>query len=343
MTVVDPWPSEDLETGLACPCCGARNSHVRYHGLTDRVFATAPGSWTLRGCDACGSALLDPRPTVASIARAYETYYTHGDDALPWPTGVRRRLLHAHLNDRWGYELSPSLPFGRIIEALVPQRAAVTAREIRHLPSRRGGRLLDVGAGSGAFVSLARSLGWDAEGIDPDPSAVHSAQARDVPVALGTLDDVSAGGRTFDAVTLSHVIEHLHDPLHDLQQIRGLLAPDGRLWIATPNLHALGHRRFGRDWLGLDPPRHLILFTPQSLRTMLTRAGFEVTHVPRAAPNAWQTFEQSRQIRAGRRPTFDGSIAKRLDRAKLADLFAFARPDLAEELVVVARPTSAAS
>lgn len=341
MTVVEPWPSGELERDLPCPCCEARASSVLYDGLTDRVFATAPGSWTLHRCLRCGSAFLDPRPDEASIGRAYESYYTHSDDGLPWPRGARLRLLHAYLNDRWGYALRPSLPFGRAVEALVPQRAAVTAREIRHLHSTPGGRLLDVGAGSGAFVDFARRLGWEAEGLDPDPSAVASAQARGVPVRQGTLAEVESEGREYDAVTLSHVIEHLHDPLRELRRIRRLLAADGRLWIATPNLDALGHRRFGRDWLGLDPPRHLILFTPASLRDLLRRAGFAVTLTPRAAPNAWQTFEQSRQIRSGRRPSFAGGIAKRFDRAKLADALAYARPQLAEEIVLVARPAHA--
>ncbi|MDQ6732143.1 MAG: class I SAM-dependent methyltransferase [Actinomycetota bacterium] len=342
MNVADHWPSAELETDLSCPCCGARASILLYEGLSDRVFGTAPGVWTLRGCRDCGSAYLDPRPDEASIGRAYETYYTHEGDASTWPSGARRQLLHAYLNDRWGYALESALPFGRVIEMLVPQRTAVTAREIRHLPSRPGGRLLDVGAGSGAFVAFARHLGWDAEGLDPDPSAAESAQARGVAVRHGTLADVAEGGCPFAAVTLSHVIEHLHDPLRELQRIRRLLAPDGRLWIATPNLDALGHRRYGRDWLGLDPPRHLILFTPASLRRLLGRAGFEVAHVPRAAPNAWQTFDQSRAIRAGRRPSFAGDIAKKFDLAKLADLIAFASPGLAEELVIVAHPIAAA-
>ena len=341
MTTVQAWPSEALESDLPCPCCEGRVSTVLYAGLTDRVFGTAPGAWTLRRCRDCGAAHLDPRPDEASIGRAYDSYYTHGGDVSTWPTGARLRLLHAYLNDCWGYALEPALPLGRLVAMLVPQRAALTAREIRHLRSRPGGRLLDVGAGSGSFVALARRLGWDAEGLDPDPSAVETAQGRGVPVRHGTLADVPVDDGPFDAVTLSHVIEHLHDPQRELQRIRRLLVPDGRLWIATPNLDALGHRRYGRDWLGLDPPRHLILFTPDSLRRLLGRAGFKVAAVPRAAPSAWQTFEQSRAIREGRRPSFTGEIGKTLGRARLADLIAYASPRQAEEIVVVARPAAA--
>ena len=61
-------------------------------------------------------------------------------------------------------------------------------------------------------------------------------------------------------MTLNHVVEHLHDPAGVLRRIAAILRPGGTLWIATPNLHALGHRRYGPDWLALDPPRHLVLF-----------------------------------------------------------------------------------
>jgi hypothetical protein len=53
-----------------------------------------------------------------------------------------------------------------------------------------------------------------------------------------------------------------------------LLRPGGTLWIATPNLDAAGHRMFGRDWLGLDPPRHLTVFTRSGLESVVSQAGF---------------------------------------------------------------------
>ena len=91
-------------------------------------------------------------------------------------------------------------------------------------------------------------LGWDAEGIDPDAGAVATARDNGIPVTLGTLSDVveKETGK-FRAVTLSHVIEHLHDPVGELRRIHRLLAPGGRVWIATPNLQSLGHRLFRRD------------------------------------------------------------------------------------------------
>lgn len=327
----------------ACPACGSAERVVLHEGLTDRVFRAAPGRWRLVRCTGCASAYLDPRPTEASIGRAYETYYTHGEEGASATElgGARRLLLNSYLNARWGYELRPALPLGGVLETLVPLRAAVAAREIRHQRGKPGGRLLDVGAGDGAFVAHARLFGWDAEGIDPDSTAVAIARERGIPMTLGTLASPNLGEGAFDAVTMSHVIEHLHDPARELLRIRRLLRPNGRLWIATPNLEALGHRLFRSDWMPLDPPRHLVLFSGSSLHRLLRRTGFEPEPTPPPAPVAWQTFPQSAVISDGRpRPMETDPAGARRSlrvRARIADRLAYGSPRYAEELVAIAR------
>ena len=335
----DAWPADELEAVATCPACASPNRTLLYEGLADRLFGVAPGAWRMFRCADCGCAYLDPRPTEASIGRAYSTYYTHGVEPPPALSGPRQTLLNSYLNARWGYALRPALPVGRLIGRLVPLRSAVADRELRHQRNGRGARLLDVGAGNGAYVAYARRFGWEAEGIDPDAAGVATARDLGIPVGLGTLADMedTATG-TFASVTLSHVIEHLHDPETQLRRIHRLLAPDGHVWIATPNLEALGHRLFRRDWVGLDPPRHLVLFTTDSLRSLLERTGFVVEPIPRPAPTAWASFRPSGALRDGRLQD-DGPQRGRRSlrlRAALANRLAYASPWLSEELVVLA-------
>jgi SAM-dependent methyltransferase len=342
-TFTEGWPSADLEAVSNCPACGSTDRAVLHGELTDRVFGVAPGLWRMVRCTVCGAAYLDPRPTEESIGRAYTSYYTHEQGGTPAPElgGVRRLLLNSYLNDRWDYDLQPALPLGRLFEALVPLRTAIAAREIRHQHGEPGARLLDVGAGSGAFVAHARRLGWDAEGLDPDAAAVAVASEQQIPVRHGRLADLSRDDGMFDAVTMSHVIEHLHDPAKELRRIHALLRPGGRIWIATPNLEALGHRAFGKDWMPLDPPRHLVLFTRSCLHRLLGRTGFEPGRTPRPAPTAWQTFPQSAAIRAGQAAPLeiDPARARRSVRARaaVADRLSYVSSKYAEELVVTAR------
>jgi SAM-dependent methyltransferase len=337
------WPAGGLEAVASCPVCGSTERRPFFDGLRDRAFRTAPGSWTLVRCPDCRSAYLDPRPTPETIELAYRSYYTHGTGTPPPVGQLRRGLANDYLRARWGYDQEPTVPGGRLIPRLAPSRGALVDREIRHLPATPAGQLLDVGCGSGAFLAQMAELGWRAQGIDPDPTAVASAREAGLDVRQATLADLDTAehAEAFDAVTLSHVIEHLHDPGDDLRRIGALLRPGGLLWIATPNLKALGLRRFGQDWLGLDPPRHLVLFTRTSLEMLVRDAGLEPLPAPAAAPHALQMFSQSAAIGQGRLPDegpSDGAGRLRA-LATVANLASLREPRHAEELVLLARRT----
>jgi SAM-dependent methyltransferase len=336
------WPADGLEAVGACPVCGCADREVFYEGLRDRAFRAAPGAWTLMRCRECRSAYLDPRPDPQTIELAYRSYYTHGTAAPPPPVGrLRQGLAGDYRRARWGYEQGPAVPGGRLIPRIAASRGALVDREIRHLPATPGGRLLDVGCGSGAFVAQMEALGWRAEGIDPDPAAVAGAREAGLEVRQGMLADLDPAEHAgaFDAVTLSHVIEHLHDPAGDMRRIHALLRPGGLLWIATPNLEALGLRRFGRDWLGLDPPRHLVLFTRASLERLVRDAGFDPLPAPPASPHALQMFSQSPAIGEGRLPDegpVDGMRRLRV-LAAIANAVSLRDARHAEELLLIAR------
>ena len=278
-----PWPQADLESVPNCPVCGSAERSLFYKGLTDRVFCVADGAWDLYRCAACASAWLDPRPSPSSIGRAYESYYTHlaEDDAAMLPKSALVRQLHAWQNDyknaRYGLQRKPSSVGGRWLVRLVPSLRAKADAQCRHMPPppAGGGRLLDVGFGSGAFLKIASEMGWHAEGIDFDPKAVEVARARGLNVSCASADELAAQEHQYDVITISHVIEHVHAPMALLQNLYRLLKPGGLLWLDTPNLSSYGARRFGSDWRDLDPPRHLVLFTPQSLISALSTIGFQ--------------------------------------------------------------------
>src|SRR5258708_36641931 len=97
-----------------------------------------------------------------------------------------------------------------------------------------------------------RRLGGDAEGVDVDPLAVENARARGLPVRLGDLAAQRYPADHFDAIYMSHVIEHVHDPVALLSECRRVLKVGGRLVALTPNVESWGHRRFQRAWAPLD-------------------------------------------------------------------------------------------
>ena len=276
---MERWPAELLESVSACPVCQGTARSLLHAAVTDDAFGAAPGEWVIWRCGSCNSGYLDPRPTKDSINLAYGTYYTHVTHSVSRGGLLKRTVLasaYGYLNARFGLSLKPASRVGGWFSRLVPPFRGFLDGKLRHLPpAKPGALLLDVGCGHGDFLDLARQAGWQVHGLDFDARAVEAARARGVEVIHGDLDMLDAVSERYDYITLSHVIEHLHRPLEALQKVLRLLKPGGVIWIDTPNIDALGHRRFGRYWRGLEAPRHLAIFSPEALKRALTNAGFE--------------------------------------------------------------------
>ena len=305
-------------------------------------------TWTIDRCRDCETLFLNPRPTEASIGKAYEgRYYTHTapPDPSAWPAtrgaALRERVLKGYVNRRFGYRLSPESSAGRIVVPLLPGGRALASNHVRDLRAPSGAaRLLDVGCGNGAFLVRMRAAGWGVEGIEPDPEARAFATGAGLTVHAGPLTTHPFGAAAFDAVTMNHVLEHLHEPREVLAACARVLRPGGVLWIAAPNGAATGLGRFGRHWFPLDPPRHLVFFTPRSLRDALSQAGFVDVSQPPAALLAYRwTYRVSRAFEAGADDPLACTTTERGDaaRALVADLRTLFRPGSGEELVLTAR------
>lgn len=338
------WPQDGLEFVNACPVCRCGDSILMCSGLTDQAFSVAPGEWTLYQCVQCRSAYLNPRPTMKTVGIAYQSYYTHEtDDVSPKKKNPIVRLLHGWMNDyinaRYGLERDPAIWGGRWALPLLPSYAAKANAKLRHLPRRKGagGRLLDVGFGNGDFLKLATDLGWRAEGIDSDPKAVDLARTRGLNVALSTVEELPRKSECYDIITLSHVVEHVHDPVKLINELHRLLKPGGVLWLETPNLDGVGFRRFGCNWRGLEPPRHLVLFTLRGLKRALEEAGFCEINQEWNGMVVFSNYAQSCAIREGRsgcsavRNTFPSFYAV------FDEVRGFFQPSVREYITLVAR------
>lgn len=344
----DKWPRDGLETTLMCSICGADCSVMLYNGLMDAVFQCAPGTWQLYLCQGCGCAFLDPRPTQETIGMAYDNYYTHNvpgrffiDKKLSIPLGgLRFALRNGYFNAKYHYRLKPALKIGFYLARFLPFRRMREDRLIRHMSCPRDKpRLLDVGCGNGRFLLRMRKLGWTVEGLDPDPRAAAVTGQAGLLVHQGMLDSSTFPKNCFDAVTMSHVIEHVHDPIATIRHCHRILRPGGFLWIATPNLGAQGHATYGEHWRGLEPPRHLFIFSSSSLKLALRKAGFKEISGPLPNMGAEWMFPASYAIVQGIDPT-DNLPKPRFRqkwKARLADLRAVLNADLAEELILLAR------
>lgn len=234
-----------------CRLCG-RVGVVLYDQLRDRLCGS-PGTWTLKRCPGkdCGLAWLDPQPGPADLQAAYRDYFTHkAEPDAPSPAQqLYRRLLQL-------------TPIGRERHRL----------EWMYLDQTTPGRLLEIGCGNGQRLARFREAGWDVTGQEVDPTAAALAREKfGLKVHLEALEKLTG---SYDMIVMNHVIEHVPDPAVVLRECHRLMRSGGGLVLTTPNIASYGHRRFGADWRGLDPPRHLHLFSKTTLRTLAERAGF---------------------------------------------------------------------
>ena len=326
-----------------CPVC-LGTGPVLHEQARDHLFGT-PGEWRYRRCTGCQLVWQDPMVAEENIGRLYETYYTHAQPDIT-QTGVARALYRSaqrgYVANRYGYpaEHWTDRLLGGLL-ALHAGRRADAAFLAQYLPASGIGTLLDVGCGHGATLADMHQLGWKVQGVDPDPQAVEAARARGFHVTLGTVFSADLQAVAFNAITMSQVIEHVYRPIEMLRRCRDLLAPGGMLVVTTPNAESRGHRRFGRAWRGLEPPRHLQVFSRQALELAARQAGFHTVRVRATIRAARGSYDASLAIqRAEHLGAGQADIPSPTVRSELWQLEewcqSFIRPDVGEELLLIA-------
>jgi len=301
------WPADAMEAVAKCPVCQSSKREVELGSLVDDTFFCASGAWTMMRCSGCRSTYLDPRPSESAIHLAYAKYYTHQVDERPqgWKAMAKHAVANSYRNRIFGTAMRPALPMGHLLANIGggtrTQQIQQSDRGLATRPAR--GAVLDVGCGNGAFLKFARELGWKPFGVELDVRAARAATESGIDVLAASL--VGLGKqyhRYFDAITLSHVIEHVHHPAKEIERCFTLLKPGGYLWVETPNIESFGFKLFGRYWRGVEAPRHLVLFNVASLTSLLQRAGFQSIETRPTGDSAPNLFRRSTMIRHGFRP-----------------------------------------
>jgi SAM-dependent methyltransferase len=321
----------------ACPLCGSADKEVLFMGLRDRFFGV-PGEWAYKRCRRCTLIFLDPRPAREDIGKAYTVYSTHALVALPdnLPRRLRSYVRGGYLANKFGYGTGANRlqRLAGWLAYLHPGQREYMNGSIMYLPACHRGRVLDVGCGAGEALDELRRLGWEVEGVDPDPEAAANAvRNRGLKVRVGTLEDQTYPPDHFDAVVSL------------LRECRRVLRPGSLLVVATPNTESVGSGHFGPDWRVLEPPRHLTLFSRKTLSQAARAADLSLLELRTTVRGADGVFTESRELRAVR--SAGESLIKHkhapvLERLKghayqyVVSMALWALPNAGEELLMVA-------
>jgi SAM-dependent methyltransferase len=256
-----------------CPLCGGDGAEPVWT-TPDRAFAV-PGLYTVARCDDCGFLYQRPRVCDGHLAACYPDHYPRHQEPSPRVpfkgSPARVRAVRWALATGLGYAQFRDADAG----SLTRLRARALLRRLRWScpPWVGAGRYLDVGCGSGASLGVARALGWQVAGIEMDEAAAAKARRFTGELYVGDALSAPFAAARFDVVTAFHVLEHVPDPVAMLRRMLEWLAPGGLLIVEVPNAGGLGAACFGRAWSGLELPRHLVHFTPETLARAVRMAG----------------------------------------------------------------------
>ncbi|MGE5280069.1 MAG: class I SAM-dependent methyltransferase [Deltaproteobacteria bacterium] len=287
---------------MRCVACGAEGV-LFYEGLRDVRFGLE-GVFSMRRCRRCDLLWLDPLPELFPEEKYSYPASCAGETAHRPLDGLRQRVRRMILCGFYGYDMPgrtrADIFWGKTLGLLPWLRQRATwdlGALLPPAPERPGALAVDVGCGEGNYLAIVKSLGWRVRGIEPQPQGAAAARRRGIDVFEGIPAEAKIEDGSADWVTLIHVLEHTPDPAGILGTVFRWLRPGARLALRVPNVLSLGHRRFGRRWYLLDPPRHLFGFAPKSLRLLLSRFAFKRIQVRILTKAAGSAFDHSTRIR----------------------------------------------
>lgn len=232
-----------------CPVCGSV--------IISKVFSTKDNTvsgeeFEIFQCNSCGLRFTQDPPDAASIDRYYksEEYISHTDTAK----GLVNKL----------YQLVRK-------KALKQKR-----RLVEKVTGVKKANLLDVGSGTGSFAAEMKNAGWQVTGLEPDADARRVAEKVNDITLLHTDELFNLPPGSYDAITLWHVLEHVHELSSYLKQFKILLKENGKLIIAVPNYTSLDATVYKQYWAGYDTPRHLYHFSPPSMQKLVNKENLKV-------------------------------------------------------------------
>lgn len=287
------------EPRLTCDLCGSAGE-VAQSGIRD-PDGNLEGSWSFRRCAdaACGTYWLDPAPPPHELWKAYATYHTHTRKSSG-------RLGKAMLSLAHRFIKLGLLPLW-IANGMKREADYLRYMTLGDEPT---GKLLDVGCGGGRLLNRMKKRGWQVEGTDFDEQAAQRVASRyGIKTHVGDLPQCGLPDDNFDAIVMSQAIEHLYDPKATLRECLRILKPGGLLVMTTPNAHSIGATEFGASWRGWEAPRHLHLFTVESLRNLAQHAGFEIAEATTYSAGSAVVYRVSREIQLGRFASWLGQLA----------------------------------
>jgi 2-polyprenyl-3-methyl-5-hydroxy-6-metoxy-1,4-benzoquinol methylase len=229
------------------------------HFLTVTDYSVSKETFELYHDEELDMLITHPQPSLDVLGKYYESadYISHTDS--------KRSLFEKAYHFVKGIALKNKL---NLINSLQPNK----------------GKILDIGSGTGEFLSVAQQDGWETIGLEPSDKAKQIAINKGVSfaVTIAQLED-----RSFDVITMWHVLEHVPDLDHQIKELKRLLKPTGSLIIAVPNFKSFDAKHYGKFWAAYDVPIHFWHFSKKAIQQLF---GNENMKLEKVLPMKFDSF-----------------------------------------------------
>jgi 2-polyprenyl-3-methyl-5-hydroxy-6-metoxy-1,4-benzoquinol methylase len=234
-----------LEQVEACPVCGEKSFQPF---LVCKDYTTSGESFHVEQCVHCKMTLTNPRPKENEAGKYYQStsYISH--------TAAAAGLMdYIYLIVR-GFTLKSKY---KLIK-----------------PHLHNNLLLDVGCGTGHFLNYCSSNSVSAFGVEPSKAARDAAHNEHVFTSISEMPS-----KKFSVITLWHVLEHIYNLEGTICQLKSIMAENGTIFIAVPNLQSFDASKYQELWAAYDVPRHVWHFSKKDMITLIEKQGLKVKQI----------------------------------------------------------------
>jgi len=221
------------------------------HFLTVKDYSVSKETFDLYYDETLDMLITHPQPSLENLGKYYESedYISHTDN--------KRSLFEKLYHFIKSIALKNKL---NLINSLQPQK----------------GKILDIGAGTGEFLSVAKNDGWQTIGVEPSERAKAIAKNKGVSFVEETSE---LENHSFDVISMWHVLEHVPDLDKQIKELKRLLKPTGTLIIAVPNFKSFDAQHYGKFWAAYDVPIHFWHFSKTAIKLLFEKEEMKLEKV----------------------------------------------------------------
>jgi len=241
-----------MVTYTSCPVCKSTQIQPQ---LSAKDYTVSGEIFSIVACNICTHLFTQNVAQQNEIGKYYasEKYISHSDTQI----GLVNKLYHS-----------------------IRKRTLQSKKKlIEGETQKSNGNILDIGCGTGAFLNMMKTEGWKITGLEPDENARVKAKTLYGIEPQPSINIFNLSINSYDAITMWHVLEHVHQLHEYIEQLKNMLTDKGKIFIAVPNYTSYDAQHYGQFWAAYDVPRHLYHFSPASMKKLVEQHGLTIKKI----------------------------------------------------------------